>query len=64
MKNRTASSINWKSVLKSIQDRTQDLIRAGRDIQKENGKRDFDTATAHLAEAIDTLDQWIEKYGD
>lgn len=53
-----------KSILKAIQNQSQDLIRAGRMIPKEKGARDFDTATAHMAEAIDALDQWIEKYGD
>jgi len=51
-----------KSVVEALQNQTQSLIRAGAHIPDNLDKKKFDKATAYLAEAISTLDEWIEFY--
>ena len=58
-----------KSVLKALQANTQTLIRVGGRYSKDVKNQMYaghlvkwDTMTAHLAEAISDLDEWIEAY--
>jgi len=51
-----------KSILAAVQNQTKSLIRAGANIPKKYNKKLFDKSTAHLAEAIDALDEWITFY--